>query len=372
MTGRVLFMCKIPKLLSAIFIVFWLAGLVYAQDKLQVYKNSVPQHGSYYQSNGSKWQRYNNYSPKFGDYLRQESNKMQIYRNFVPQYGDFYRNGIKYDNYSPDYGSRLKSPPNASYPYLPSSSISNSTSTQSYSFPTHSYGTQEFSSIFMPFFFNKMREKEKAEREELIHLISSGAVPYSVPAMGERRLTPEGKRLKQLTSEVAAKIYGDIGRMNARQWVQQKYIDHLVNFNALLEEFNNLAKALLEEVNKVDVNKETVTSIEGKILSYGEKFDAINAEYRAISDWAVRMGYVDKSDCAKGLGSSGFILKESFDPSLNPPMVIEDPPPGFWRSLVTRMGSFFSRGVQPGSSLDAPVSTPEEEGRKVVSEKPIE
>jgi hypothetical protein len=39
-------------------------------DKLQEYKNDIPQHGNYYEWDGRKWQRYEGNIPQTGNYLK--------------------------------------------------------------------------------------------------------------------------------------------------------------------------------------------------------------------------------------------------------------------------------------------------------------
>ena len=39
-------------------------------DKLQEYKNDIPQHGNYYKWDGKKWQRYEGNIPQVGCYLK--------------------------------------------------------------------------------------------------------------------------------------------------------------------------------------------------------------------------------------------------------------------------------------------------------------
>ena len=40
-------------------------------DKLQEYKNDIPQHGNYYKWDGKKWQRYEGNIPQVGYYLKE-------------------------------------------------------------------------------------------------------------------------------------------------------------------------------------------------------------------------------------------------------------------------------------------------------------
>ncbi len=40
-------------------------------DRLQEYKNDIPQHGNYYKWDGKKWQRYEGNIPQVGYYLRE-------------------------------------------------------------------------------------------------------------------------------------------------------------------------------------------------------------------------------------------------------------------------------------------------------------
>ena len=44
------------------------------RDKLQEYKNDIPQHGNYYEWDGKKWQRYEGNIPRTGDYLKKVTN----------------------------------------------------------------------------------------------------------------------------------------------------------------------------------------------------------------------------------------------------------------------------------------------------------
>ena len=39
-------------------------------DKLQIYKDHVPQVGDYYKRKGNKWQRYEDHVPKIGEHLK--------------------------------------------------------------------------------------------------------------------------------------------------------------------------------------------------------------------------------------------------------------------------------------------------------------
>ena len=43
-------------------------------DKLQEYKNDIPQHGNYYEWDGRKWQRYEGNIPQTGNYLKRVKN----------------------------------------------------------------------------------------------------------------------------------------------------------------------------------------------------------------------------------------------------------------------------------------------------------
>ena len=43
-------------------------------DKLQEYKNDIPQHGNYYEWDGRKWQRYEGNIPQTGNYLKRPKN----------------------------------------------------------------------------------------------------------------------------------------------------------------------------------------------------------------------------------------------------------------------------------------------------------
>ena len=43
-------------------------------DKLQEYKNDIPQHGNYYEWDGKKWQRYEGNIPQTGNYLKKVKN----------------------------------------------------------------------------------------------------------------------------------------------------------------------------------------------------------------------------------------------------------------------------------------------------------
>jgi hypothetical protein len=44
-------------------------------EKLQEYKNDIPQHGNYYEWDGRKWQRYEGNIPQVGCYLRKIKSK---------------------------------------------------------------------------------------------------------------------------------------------------------------------------------------------------------------------------------------------------------------------------------------------------------
>ena len=43
-------------------------------DKLQEYKNDIPQDGNYYKWDGRKWQRYEGNIPQTGSYLKKVTN----------------------------------------------------------------------------------------------------------------------------------------------------------------------------------------------------------------------------------------------------------------------------------------------------------
>lgn len=43
-------------------------------DKLQEYKNDIPQQGNYYKWDGRKWQRYEGNIPQTGNYLKKVKN----------------------------------------------------------------------------------------------------------------------------------------------------------------------------------------------------------------------------------------------------------------------------------------------------------
>ena len=43
-------------------------------DKLQEYKDDIPQHGNYYKWDGRKWQRYEGNIPQTGNYLKKVKN----------------------------------------------------------------------------------------------------------------------------------------------------------------------------------------------------------------------------------------------------------------------------------------------------------
>ncbi len=81
-------MVKVPMLVVLAFVLLLpLAGFAAAEkeqkiknypqqkgDKLQEYKNDIPQHGNYYEWDGKKWQRYEGNIPQTGNYLKKVNN----------------------------------------------------------------------------------------------------------------------------------------------------------------------------------------------------------------------------------------------------------------------------------------------------------
>jgi len=76
-----------------------LASVCYAQD--QVYTDSYPDYGTYYNDNG---QKYVDSEPEYGSTIKQEGDRQQVYTDSVPEYGSYYKDGQRYENSYPVYG----------------------------------------------------------------------------------------------------------------------------------------------------------------------------------------------------------------------------------------------------------------------------
>ncbi len=98
-------------LIVALLVCFAIPGFAQDLNEYQGYQRNCGEH--YRHNLGNTYQKYNWGMPDFDRSLRKRRDRLQVYKNSLPQYGNYYKKRMdgswqKYENYLPKYGDKLE------------------------------------------------------------------------------------------------------------------------------------------------------------------------------------------------------------------------------------------------------------------------